>query len=542
MFVKLDLLIDRITTDYSNRHQFKVDEPFPIHMSASNHLSIRSLEDGCVYSKLFFDTLLRMKSLATDKGELIDICKNEYRNQPDELKIIQDFEDNYSSDQALWWYTRESCFSRLLTKALYTKNLTLLSLFGFFIRDIQDQLKRNQSQSPIRVYYGQIMPSDDLLRLKNSIGHHLLIDRFLSTDLTRAQTNHSLNSFPIGNDFFRILFEIEAAPQTDLERSFADITAFTFPGQKQQVLFMSGSMFHLTAVQQQDKKTRLWIAKLVFTNTTKDYDDNNLTRCGQIILDQIGRIDTAEAYFSRLVNETPDAASVDLSNCFHALGFIYFEKHNYDLSLNWYYKAVQTSAWNSLDSADSYYSMGCTYQKITMYQRALECYQAALYIWQKLRHDDPSVEMANCWNNMGCIYETGECYHKALECHTSALAIREQLNVDIGLSRNNIGNIYLCLGEYATALEHYQFSFEKKKKTLPFRHLSIGMTLANIGLVYEYDGNWKTASEYYSKAASIFRELFPTVHIYNVQIQEDLQRVLSSAKFESVDRNLETPV
>jgi tetratricopeptide (TPR) repeat protein len=483
-----------------------------------------------------------MKSLTTDKGELINICKNEYRNQPDELKIIHDFEKNYSSDQALWWYTRESCFSRLLTKALYTKNLTLLSLFGFFIRDIQHHLKRNQSQSSIRVYYGQIMSSDELIRLKNSIGHYLLIDRFLSTDLTRAQTSQSLNNFPVANDFFRILFEIEAAPQNDSERSFADITAFTYPGQKQQALFMSGSMFHLTAVQQQDKKTRLWVAKLVLTNMDKDYDDSNLTRCGQIILDQIGQIDTAEAYFSRLVKEAPETVSVDLSNCFHALGFVYFEKHNFDLSLNWYYKAIQTSTWNSLDSADSYYSMGCTYQKTMNNQRALECYQAALAIWPQLRHDDPTVEMANCWNNMGCIYEIGEFYHKALECHTNALAIRERLDVDIGLSRNNIGNIYFCLGEYATALEHYQFAFEKKKKTMPFRHLSIGKTLANIGLVYEYDGNWKTASEYYSKAASIFRELFPTVHIYNVQIQEDLQRVVSTAKFESVDTNLETAV
>ena len=502
---------------------------------------MKSLQGDCVYSKLLFDALLRMKSLTSDKIDLINVCKNEYHSEPKELNIIREFESNYSSTQALWWYTRDSCFSRLLTKALYTKNLTLLSLFGFFIRDIQEHLQRNQCQSAVRVYYGQIMSSDELLSLKSAIDHYLLIGGFLTTDLTRTHTISSLNDFPIGTDFVRVLFEIDAVPQNDPNNSFANITPFTFSRQQQQVLFMLGSTFYLTAVQQQDRKTRLWVAKMVFSDVKKDYDDSNLTTCGQMILDQIGQVDTAEAYFSRLVKESPESA-VDLSGCFHALGFIYFNKFNYDLSLDWYYKAIQTSPWNSLNSAVSYYSMGCTYQMISMYQRALECYEAALSIWRNMSHEGPNVAMANCWNNMGCIYEIEQSYSRALECHRSALAIREQLKMDIGLSQNNIGNVYLGLGEYAAALEHYQFAFGNKKKTLPFKHISIGKTLANIGLVYEFDGNWKGASEYFSKAASIFRELFPSVHIFNVQIQEDLQRVLTSFKFESIDTNLETAV
>jgi hypothetical protein len=112
--------------------------------------------------QLLIDVLLRMKPTLTDKNELIDICKKEYENNHSELIILHEFEQTYSSEQALWWYTRESFLYKILNKALRVQNVDLLFLFRFFIRDIHHQLKKYQCLSSVRVYRRQLMSIKEL--------------------------------------------------------------------------------------------------------------------------------------------------------------------------------------------------------------------------------------------------------------------------------------------------------------------------------------------------------------------------------------------
>ncbi|CAF4183835.1 unnamed protein product, partial [Rotaria magnacalcarata] len=93
-----------------------------------------------------------MKPNLTDKNELINLCQKFYENNPKELSLVREFEQNYSSNQAVWWYTRDSFVYRLLNKALRVQNIDLLFLFRFFIRDIEVQLKQYRCSSLVRVY------------------------------------------------------------------------------------------------------------------------------------------------------------------------------------------------------------------------------------------------------------------------------------------------------------------------------------------------------------------------------------------------------
>ncbi len=52
---------------------------------------------------LLFDCLFWMPS--NNKTEFLSLCKTEYKNNENELNIIHKFEQNYSSNQALSWYT-----------------------------------------------------------------------------------------------------------------------------------------------------------------------------------------------------------------------------------------------------------------------------------------------------------------------------------------------------------------------------------------------------------------------------------------------------
>ncbi|CAM4852394.1 unnamed protein product, partial [Rotaria magnacalcarata] len=84
------------------------------------------------------------------------------------------------SNQAVWWYTRDSFVYRLLNKALRVQNIDLLFLFRFFIRDIEVQLKQYQCSSLVRVYRGQLMSTDELDQLKMSLGEYISVNSFFS--------------------------------------------------------------------------------------------------------------------------------------------------------------------------------------------------------------------------------------------------------------------------------------------------------------------------------------------------------------------------
>jgi hypothetical protein len=94
-----------------------------------------------VHFLLLIDVLLRIKPVETDKDELIKLCKNEYKGNKTELNILYEFQEKYSSKNALWWYTRESFLYKMLNKALRKQNIDILFLFRFFIRDIRRELK-----------------------------------------------------------------------------------------------------------------------------------------------------------------------------------------------------------------------------------------------------------------------------------------------------------------------------------------------------------------------------------------------------------------
>jgi tetratricopeptide (TPR) repeat protein len=360
---------------------------------------------------------------------------------------------------------------------------------------------------------------DELRILKNSVGDYISINKFILANCSRKPVELCLNKFSITNDLVKIVFEIDADPQIDQSKPFANITPFNYLPQEQQVLFMLGSLFQIMDIQN-DKKSGLWNVKIVLSNLKKEYDETNLIACGYLLQD-MGQLHDAEKYFIRLLKEVPPNQE-DFFQCYDSLGFLTFIRTNYESSLQWYQKLIQILPYDHPYLPHSFYSIGCVYQKLLNFNQAIEYYDKAIQIWQEIPGDDEPREMAECLNNMGCIYETQKYYSTALDSHKKSLAIRDKQQMDMSSSYNNIANIFLCLGAYESALENYMNSLEAKKKSPLTDDLSLATTLENIALVYEEDGNYQESLTYYKKAAAIFQKLYPSTHTSNIQIQKHI--------------------
>ncbi|CAF0920693.1 unnamed protein product [Adineta steineri] len=545
VFIRFDQLKQQIQSEQLKRMENKVDEPFLMTMTKLNDMidkSTNELNGEFLQSQLLIDCLVRMKPNLTDKTELINICKNIYANNLNELNLIKEFEDNYRLNQAIWWYTRESFLYRLLNKALRINNIDLLFLFRFFIRDIQQQLKRCQCLLPVRVYRAQLMSTDELNQLKNSLGEYISVNSFFSTSLNRQKAIKFLRDDSFPSDLQKVLFEIDANSESDYSKVYSNISSISYYSNEQEILFTLGSIFRLLNIKQESNG--LWVIqmilsnhndeniKILFNNIKDEYsginNETSLLSFGNI-LHQMGKYDLAEKYFHRLINELPNDHD-DISRCYHALGVLALLKDNYDVSLNWHEKSIEKLKSNDVHLADNYNCIGCIYQKKEDFPKALDFYNKALDIWTKTYGED-YYKIADCLNNMGCVYEIEKNYLKALEYHQKSLSIRQKClpkyHSDLGASYNNIGNIYLRLQQYDLALENYKSSYEIKLKSLPSQHISLAATLENIALVYEQKHLYEQALSYYEKVATIFHETYSSTHNSVIQIEQDIQRVSS---------------
>jgi tetratricopeptide (TPR) repeat protein len=485
-----------------------------------------------------------MESSIIDKNELIALCKQQYQNNPNELNIIEEFEKNYLSERSLWWYTRHSFLYRLLNKAFLLQNINLLLLFRFFIHDIKQQLEKTKSLSSIRVYRAQLMSKKELELLTKFIGNFISINSFFSTSPSREQTRSDLSSYTLSDDIEKVFFEINANPRLDKNKPFSNITSCSYYPNKEEVLFMVGSIFRFVHIDRDidgiwniqlilcSNKDHQLQSILQYKKNELDIVDTDILSFG-FLLEDMGNLNDAEKYYHHVLNQLPKDHE-DVIRCYHALGEITQKKGDYDSSLEWYNKSLeidkQILKLDDPNIATSYNSIAVVYSKKGDYTLALESYKKALEIWKKTFNED-HLDIAMCYNNIGIIYQEVQNYSEALEYYHRAWNIRQKYlpveHPNLGQSHACIGNTHYALDHYDLALEHYNLSLQIFKKSLPPDHLDVAMVLRNIGFVYQSKGEFQQALLYMKKALTIYRHSLSETHADIIQLEQIICRISS---------------
>ncbi len=502
------------------------------------------LNSNFMHSLLLIDVLLQMNPIKTNKQELVELCKKEYEGNKTQLDILREFDENYSAENALWWYTRDSFLYKMLNKALQVQNIDLLFLFRFFIRDIHQELERNKYQSPICVYRAQVLSNGELNNLRKSIGAFIFINSFFSATTIRHQALEFLKTTDISSDLCRVLFEIYADPHVIKTKPFADISSYGEFVNKSEILLMIGSIFRLGNIHRNNDQ--IWVIRLTLCGDNKHglrtlaeymkeaYGDGEVTllNFGQI-LRRMGKLDLAEKFYRRLLSELlPDDAL--LSCLYYSLGLVLRDKKDFDSSLQYLDKSLQIklkiSPHDYRSLCDCSNVIGTVHRKEGHYDIALSWYKKGIELLEQDKDPD-HLRMAHFYNNTAIVYEKQKKFEEALDFNKKALIIREQYlppnHPDIGLSHNNIGNVHYLLRQYDLALEHFNRSLNIKLKSLPPDHPNVAQNYRNIGLVYEDEGELNQALKYFQKAATIYHKSLSSHHPDVVKIEEDIKRVSS---------------
>ncbi|CAF3862954.1 unnamed protein product [Rotaria sp. Silwood1] len=326
--VELDELVSRIKADH--KIQKVVEEPLSINIfttggGAGN--STTGLNGEFVFSQVLIDCLIRLRYTEEDRKELIRLCKQQYKGNSVELSNIREFQDEYSSDNVLWWYSRESFFYKTLNAALRTPaDIHAIFLFRKYITDIQDQLENHQAKHVLRVYRSQMISSDELETLKQCRGQFISVNSFFSTSLEK-QAALSFLKVPDGTENLEaVLFQIDADPKMAITKPFADISESSDYKDEAEVLFMLGSIFRLNSISR-SKHGQVWIIKMslcnddehdlkqVLMDMKEQYlsEETNLQTLGKILW-EMGKPDLTQKYFVRMLEALPsnDPLRIDL--------------------------------------------------------------------------------------------------------------------------------------------------------------------------------------------------------------------------------------
>ncbi|CAF1458392.1 unnamed protein product [Adineta ricciae] len=190
-----------------------------------------------------------------------------YQGKEVEMKILDEFERDYSSDTAIRWYTRNTFLYLVINKALRQKNIEVIFLFAFLIKDIYNQLKRQHETlrlshlvSPIiNVYRGQMISFQEIRQIKAAT--YLITNSFFSTSLDPTLASFLIGSSTGPNDPIQhIFFEIEI----DLRiicQPFGLISSLSYFPNEDEVLFMIGTYFKVIQCSYDEHK-QIYIGKL----------------------------------------------------------------------------------------------------------------------------------------------------------------------------------------------------------------------------------------------------------------------------------------
>ena len=185
------------------------------------------------------------------------------------------------------------------------------------------------------------------------------------------------------------------------------------------------------------------------------------------------------------------------------LGCVYQSLGDYQKAIEYHEKLLRIAQEIGDRSGEgaAYGNLGSTYKSLGDYGKAIEYHEKGLKIAQEI--GDRSGE-GTAYGNLGCAYQSLGDYQKAIEYHEKGLKIAQEIGdrSGEGAGYGNIGSAYLSLSEYGQAIEYHE-KFLKIAQEIGERNEE-GIAYHNIGLVYFSLQQFKNAVDNFVSSIEAF--------------------------------------
>ncbi|CAF1406927.1 unnamed protein product [Adineta ricciae] len=495
------------------------------------------LDPTFMYTQIMKEILLTIEFEHKHTQEFVDYCCHTSIGDKIDHKKVKQLEDEYHKDGAIRWYTIEPFLYRTLNRALQLMNGEVITLMGFFIKDLHrgiEQLHQTQygnacADRSFTVYRGQVLTKKDFDEMVKLKGGLISFNNFLSTSRNRDVALMFTSTGGKSNDMVGVLFVMKVYPN-DSSTSFASIKHLSQFEDEDEVLFSMHCICRIDGITPLKEDDTAFEAEMSLANK---YDEELILLTKQIreetepdaagwerlssVLTQIGQCDTAERICRVLLDKTLSQMN---EACLQGLlGSIKCRQGQYEEAINLY----EQSRKNLLKFfpachrivATSYNDIGLAYYGLGDYPKALSSYEQALRITLELCHFD-HPDLAKSYTNIGNVHYTMGDHPNALSLYKRALKLQQQSlpsnHPNIASSCINIGCVYSDMGSYPKALSSYERAIQIQLQSLPSNHPQVASSYNNIGNLNLRMGNYPAALLAHKQALATFLQSLPSYH------------------------------
>ncbi|UJR07097.1 hypothetical protein I4U23_011385 [Adineta vaga] len=225
-----------------------------------------------LWFQTFRNTLDDIPTTAHAKKLMLGHCRQRYHDNERMLEQIDQFENEYTVNNAIHWYTRPTFIYNLVNTALRTNTMEDMYIFRWYIIDLSHGLRQKWEEqrslfvSPLNLYRGTTMTSVIFDKLRSyGVGTLTAESSFLSTSrhVDVAEAFAASETLPADSDLVSVLFHITVMDTRNPHGPiFVDTASHTAITDESEILFDMSTLFRITNIFYNESK-RTWNVKLV---------------------------------------------------------------------------------------------------------------------------------------------------------------------------------------------------------------------------------------------------------------------------------------
>jgi hypothetical protein len=197
-------------------------------------------------------------------NDFLTYCREQFVDNPIELKNVDKIEKEYRDHQPIWWYTYQCFLYSMLNRALRVMEVDLIVKMGFLVRDFHNHIVELHAEQYVEqnhldvltVYRGQGLSQTDFEQLMKSHGGLLAFNNFLSTSKNHDVSLSFARRTMATSDLVGVLFVMKIDPSISAT-PFANVRNVSYYQREEEILFSMHSVFHIGQVKQIEKNDRL---------------------------------------------------------------------------------------------------------------------------------------------------------------------------------------------------------------------------------------------------------------------------------------------
>ncbi|CAF1312562.1 unnamed protein product [Adineta steineri] len=507
IYTKLEDLITAVLADEHVRAQVDSHAVVMNVYSTENNVNTSEERDSknalFMYFQLLIDILLQMTNdgNVTAKQDLIGHFKRIYEGNTAEQRVIEEFENEYRPDKAIWWYSRPSFLYHTLNKALRESSYEVLLALRFYINDLYEQLKfehekflnsYNNDDDPIlRVYRGQAISNQELYYIRKNVGQYISMQSFLSTSVTHETALFFAQASAIPSDEkTRIVFQFNIDTHMKNTKPYVNIKNLSYFPEEEEVLIMIGSIFKIIQIEYKEHE-QTWFSILSLCSGD-------------------------EYELKDLMKEMKEEVEAGIGS----LGYLLYNQGEYEKATNYFQQLLLDPTTDIFDKGQCYRGLGAIDIALKDYDSALENFQKEFDLYTE---EDDQENIATTYAKIGEVYFFKKDFDSALSYEHKALNILLSLDsFEISDIYRTIANVYHDKEDFNLALEYYEKALEVDRQYLPQNHYNFGITYECIGSNYQNSHDCAKAIEYFSKAREVYLKSLPPTHSRIITLEQSI--------------------